>query len=167
MCSDSRVQERRGWSDLVMNMKGEEIEVVDEGHTTQIVVINGQQYQVVSPALVAGLMVEDASHVSQDSSQSFTQPAESTMQYPTSTSGGHNTSSHHIFIPAEQGNTRIGQDRKREIRLMKNKEAAHECRIKKKQYIMCLENRVAVLENQNKALIEELKSLKELYTENN
>ncbi len=27
-----------------------------------------------------------------------------------------------------------------------------------------MENRVAVLENQNKALIEELKSLKELYT---
>ena len=33
-----------------------------------------------------------------------------------------------------------------------------------KEYIKCLENRVAVLENQNKALIEELKSLKELYT---
>ena len=30
--------------------------------------------------------------------------------------------------------------------------------------IKCLENRVTVLENQNKALIEELKSLKELYT---
>ena len=29
---------------------------------------------------------------------------------------------------------------------------------------MCVESRVAVLENQNKALIEELKSLKELYT---
>ena len=37
-------------------------------------------------------------------------------------------------------------------------------RRKKKEYIKCLENRVAVLENQNKALIEELKSLKELYT---
>ena len=32
------------------------------------------------------------------------------------------------------------------------------------QHLMCVENRVAVLENQNKALIEELKSLKELYT---
>ena len=56
------------------------------------------------------------------------------------------------------------QARKREIRLMKNREAAKECRNKKKEYIKCLENRVAVLENQNKALIEELKSLKELYT---
>ena len=54
--------------------------------------------------------------------------------------------------------------RKREIRLLKNREAARECRRKKKEYIKCLENRVAVLENQNKALIEELKSLKELYT---
>lgn len=49
------------------------------------------------------------------------------------------------------------------MRLLKNREAARECRRKKKEYIKCLENRVAVLENQNKALIEELKSLKELY----
>jgi len=55
------------------------------------------------------------------------------------------------------------QTRKREIRLLKNREAARECRRKKKEYIKCLENRVAVLENQNKALIDELKSLKELY----
>ncbi|XP_071446291.1 cyclic AMP-responsive element-binding protein 1-like isoform X3 [Hetaerina americana] len=53
--------------------------------------------------------------------------------------------------------------RKRELRLMKNREAARECRRKKKEYIKCLENRVAVLENQNKALIDELKALKELY----
>lgn len=62
-----------------------------------------------------------------------------------------------FFVPAED------QSRKREMRLMKNREAARECRRKKKEYIKCLENRVAVLENQNKALIEELKSLKELY----
>ncbi|XP_026277015.2 cyclic AMP-responsive element-binding protein isoform X1 [Frankliniella occidentalis] len=55
------------------------------------------------------------------------------------------------------------QSRKREMRLLKNREAARECRRKKKEYIKCLENRVAVLENQNKALIDELKSLKELY----
>jgi hypothetical protein len=54
-------------------------------------------------------------------------------------------------------------NRKRVVRLQKNREAARECRRKKKEYIKCLENRVAVLENQNKALIEELKSLKELY----
>ena len=46
------------------------------------------------------------------------------------------------------------------------REAAKECRAKKKEYIKCLENRVAVLENQNKALIEELKTLKALYCQN-
>jgi hypothetical protein len=54
-------------------------------------------------------------------------------------------------------------NRKRQVRLLKNREAAKECRRKKKEYVKCLENRVAVLENQNKALIEELKTLKELY----
>lgn len=42
-------------------------------------------------------------------------------------------------------------------------EAARECRRKKKEYIKCLEERVASLEAQNKALIEELRQLKELY----
>ena len=55
------------------------------------------------------------------------------------------------------------QTRKRTVRLLKNREAARECRRKKKEYIKCLEERVAVLENQNKTLIGELKSLKELY----
>ncbi|XP_032815618.1 cyclic AMP-responsive element-binding protein 1-like isoform X1 [Petromyzon marinus] len=57
--------------------------------------------------------------------------------------------------------------RKREIRLYKNREAARECRRKKKEYVKCLENRVAVLENQNKTLIEELKTLKDLYCHKN
>ncbi len=43
------------------------------------------------------------------------------------------------------------------------REAAKECRRKKKEYVKCLENRVVVLENQNKALIDELKALKDLY----
>ncbi|XP_036234452.2 cyclic AMP response element-binding protein B isoform X2 [Bactrocera oleae] len=70
-----------------------------------------------------------------------------------------------ISGPDITDNSGIAEDqtRKREIRLQKNREAARECRRKKKEYIKCLENRVAVLENQNKALIEELKSLKELY----
>ena len=61
------------------------------------------------------------------------------------------------------GNCEEVGNRKREIRLIKNREAARECRRKKKEYIKCLENRVAVLENQNKALIEELKNLNDLY----
>uniref|UniRef100_A0A1I8EMF7 BZIP domain-containing protein n=1 Tax=Wuchereria bancrofti TaxID=6293 RepID=A0A1I8EMF7_WUCBA len=56
--------------------------------------------------------------------------------------------------------------RKRQVRLLKNREAAKECRRKKKEYVKCLENRVAVLENQNKALIEELKTLKEFMQSN-
>jgi len=149
--------------DLVM--KGEAIEVVDGGQTTQTVVINGQQYQIMSPGSMDGLIVGQAS-------QPSPQPV-STVQYSTTTTGAHGT----VFIPANtqqqvvtvQGTTNgagqaEGQARKREIRLMKNREAARECRNKKKEYIKCLENRVAVLENQNKALIEELKSLKELYT---
>lgn len=149
--------------DLVM--KGEAIEVVDGAQTTQTVVINGQQYQIVSPGSMEGLMVGG---VTQPATQPTTQPV-SAVQYSTSPNGGHGT----VFIPAGtqqqlvtvQGSTNgAGQARKREIRLLKNREAARECRNKKKEYIKCLENRVAVLENQNKALIEELKSLKELYT---
>lgn len=52
---------------------------------------------------------------------------------------------------------------KRELRLLKNREAARECRRKKKEYVRCLENRVAVLENQNKTLIDELRAMKEMY----
>ncbi|KFW04209.1 cAMP-responsive element modulator, partial [Eurypyga helias] len=52
--------------------------------------------------------------------------------------------------------------RKRELRLMKNREAAKECRRRKKEYIKCLESRVAVLERQNKKLTEELETLKQI-----
>lgn len=53
--------------------------------------------------------------------------------------------------------------RKREIRLLKNREAARHCRVKKKEYLKCLEERVQILEGQNKKLIDELKALKEYY----
>ncbi|XP_026528024.1 cAMP-responsive element modulator isoform X1 [Notechis scutatus] len=52
--------------------------------------------------------------------------------------------------------------RKRELRLMKNREAAKECRRRKKEYVKCLESRVAMLEVQNKKLIEELETLKDI-----
>lgn len=57
----------------------------------------------------------------------------------------------------------IEATKRREVRLQKNREAARECRRKKKEYIKCLENRVQVLEAQNKGLIDELKNLKEMY----
>ncbi|XP_032455922.1 cyclic-AMP response element binding protein isoform X14 [Nasonia vitripennis] len=67
-----------------------------------------------------------------------------------------------FFVP---GHGVVVEDaaRKREMRLLKNREAARECRRKKKEYIKCLENRVAVLENRNQSLMDELKHLKELY----
>ncbi|XP_026675465.1 cyclic AMP-responsive element-binding protein 1 isoform X12 [Ceratina calcarata] len=67
-------------------------------------------------------------------------------------------------VPAYTGHTVVVEDaaRKRELRLLKNRQAARECRRKKKEYIKCLENRVAILENRNQTLIEELKSLKQL-----
>uniref|UniRef100_A0A8C1P4F8 cAMP responsive element binding protein 1a n=1 Tax=Cyprinus carpio TaxID=7962 RepID=A0A8C1P4F8_CYPCA len=58
--------------------------------------------------------------------------------------------------------TMINAQGKRQVFLL-ILEAARECRRKKKEYVKCLENRVAVLENQNKTLIEELKALKDLY----
>ncbi|XP_034938039.1 cyclic AMP-responsive element-binding protein 1 isoform X2 [Chelonus insularis] len=70
-----------------------------------------------------------------------------------------------FFVPDNSGHGVVVEDaaKKREMRLQKNREAARECRRKKKEYIKCLENRVAVLENRNQTLIDELKSLKELY----
>ncbi|KFP77617.1 cAMP-responsive element modulator [Apaloderma vittatum] len=52
--------------------------------------------------------------------------------------------------------------RKRELRLMKNREAAKKSRRRKKEYIESLENRVAVLEVQNQKLIEELETLEDI-----
>jgi cell shape-determining protein MreC len=87
--------------------------------------------------------------------QAYTiRPVSSSSSSPSVVVAGGSLGGHHV--PEEA-------TRKREIRLLKNREAARECRRKKKEYIKCLENRVAVLENQNKALIDELKSLKELY----
>ena len=66
---------------------------------------------------------------------------------------------HHIHPHSDSyGHSSIDEaTRKREIILLKNKEEAKECRRKKKEYVRCLEDRVNLLENQNKNLIEELK----------
>ena len=67
------------------------------------------------------------------------------MTSPGGYGGGHHlpTSSpeHH-----QNGGGATEANRKRAVRLQKNREAARECRRKKKEYIKCLENRVAVLE---------------------
>ncbi|CAF2410547.1 unnamed protein product [Rotaria sp. Silwood2] len=89
---------------------------------------------------------------------------------PPSSSQQQHQQQHHHLHPHQHQHHQVrrhgeGNDptRKREMRLQKNREAARECRRKKKEYIKCLEERVAVLETQNKALIEELRQLKELY----
>jgi len=193
-------------------MKGEPLGEVEgpggghpQPHSTQTVVINGQQYQIVSPGShhALGLLSGAAGHHGEPSPPSPSpgppeaaggHPGHSPSHYPAGAPapGERVAHSQHqtVFLPAahtgqttqlvtvagggvlsngsggvqQPAEEQVGQARKREIRLMKNREAARECRNKKKEYIKCLENRVAVLENQNKALIEELKSLKELYT---
>ena len=62
------------------------------------------------------------------------------------TAGGY--SSHALPPSSPENNGGVGSEanRKRAVRLQKNREAARECRRKKKEYIKCLENRVAVLE---------------------
>ncbi|CAF1007297.1 unnamed protein product [Adineta steineri] len=88
------------------------------------------------------------------------------MPSPSSSSNSSNppsSSHHHQHHQTRRHGEGGDPTRKREMRLQKNREAARECRRKKKEYIKCLEERVAGLEAQNKALIEELRQLKELY----
>lgn len=70
-----------------------------------------------------------------------------------------------VILRAVNGSARSNhrQERFSHVLSTSDREAARECRRKKKEYVKCLENRVAVLENQNKTLIEELKALKDLY----
>jgi len=160
----------------------------------QTITINGQQYQIVSPIGVDGvqtLVTASGGGNGGGGGGSPTAMNSSVVQYAASTQNGQTvfipgtvataTASGPQIIsvasaPSASQTSPVGsggggggggpeeQTRKREMRLLKNREAARECRNKKKEYIKCLENRVAILENQNKALIEELRSLKELYS---
>lgn len=139
-----------------------------ESSSTHTITINGQQYQIVSPAAEA-LQALTASGAGMAAASSRSHSS-GNLHYPTTSNRGN---SRVVSVSGSESETGLMEmvsrsteesARKREIRLLKNREAARECRTKKKEYIKCLENRVAVLENQNKALIEELKTLKELYT---
>jgi len=157
----------------------------------QTITINGQQYQIVSPIGVDGVQTIVGSASSGGSPTGTAMNAPNLVQYAASTQNGQTvfipgtvataTASGPQIIsvasaPSAAQTSPVGSGgggssggpeevtRKREMRLLKNREAARECRNKKKEYIKCLENRVAILENQNKALIEELRSLKELYS---
>jgi len=155
----------------------------------QTITINGQQYQIVNA--LGGVDGVQAITVGAGGVVTSGSPSSGVVQYAASTQNGQTVfipgtvaaagaqATPQIISVASASSTPSGSGggassppgssieeatRKREIRLLKNREAARECRNKKKEYIKCLENRVAILENQNKALIEELKNLKELYT---
>ena len=133
----------------------------------QTITINGQQYQIVSPIGVDGVQTIVAASGSggSTSTSAAAAPVNSSaavVQYAASTQNGQT-----VFIPGTvaaasasspqiisvatasppssasgAGSSVEEQTRKREIRLLKNREAARECRNKKKEYIKCLENRV-------------------------
>ncbi|KAG7278859.1 hypothetical protein CRUP_036373 [Coryphaenoides rupestris] len=107
----------------------------------------------------------DGQQILVPSNQVVVQGAGGEMQtYQIHTTSGQSTMAQTVVMSSPMSQTKSDDPTmKREIRLAKNREAARECRRKKKEYVKCLENRVAVLENQNKTLIEELKSLKDLY----
>ncbi|UJR28439.1 hypothetical protein I4U23_009679 [Adineta vaga] len=95
------------------------------------------------------------------SNYKLSRPCNTDLPSPSNSSNSSNpSSSHHQGRRHDEG---ADPTRKRAVRLQKNRDAARECRRKKKEYIKCLEERVTGLETQNKALIEELRQLKELY----
>lgn len=151
----------------------DEVSTSTSAHKVQTITINGQQYQILSPEADALQALAGVNASSRDVVQYIPASPPGHTAYTgkvSSSPGGASVSVRGANSTSGSSPTgsmpRSTEDaaRKREIRLLKNREAARECRNKKKEYIKCLENRVAVLENQNKALIEELKSLKELYT---
>ncbi|XP_017074251.1 cyclic AMP response element-binding protein B isoform X4 [Drosophila eugracilis] len=119
----------------------------------------------IPPTFPCKIKPEPTTHHPEDSDESLSDDDSQHHRSELTRRPSYNKIFTEISGPDMSDNSGIAEDqtRKREIRLQKNREAARECRRKKKEYIKCLENRVAVLENQNKALIEELKSLKELY----
>ncbi|KAM4626126.1 cyclic AMP-responsive element-binding protein 1 isoform 3-T3 [Discoglossus pictus] len=127
---------------------------------------DGQQILVPSNQVVVQEFMNPSSHPDTLELVNFHQAASGDVQTyqirtaPTSTIAPGVVMASSPALPAQPAEEAA---RKREVRLMKNREAARECRRKKKEYVKCLENRVAVLENQNKTLIEELKALKDLY----
>jgi hypothetical protein len=133
--------------------------------------ISGHLMSTLNPShLPNGTGAYFVSGLPNDLTSNYKLPASSNsdLPSPSNSSNSSNPSSsnhrhHHPHHQAKCHGESGDPTRKREVRLQKNREAARECRRKKKEYIKCLEERVTGLENQNKALIEELRQLKELY----
>uniref|UniRef100_A0A915NMN6 KID domain-containing protein n=1 Tax=Meloidogyne floridensis TaxID=298350 RepID=A0A915NMN6_9BILA len=109
---------------------------------------NRQQHQSVAPN---HLLQQQQTPPSNSSTSAITLTGINSSNNASVSGGG---TTQHVGPPQNHGGTRQGSAS------LTSLEAAKECRRKKKEYVKCLENRVAVLENQNKALIEELKTLK-------
>uniref|UniRef100_A0A915MZV5 KID domain-containing protein n=1 Tax=Meloidogyne javanica TaxID=6303 RepID=A0A915MZV5_MELJA len=111
---------------------------------------NRQQHQSVAPN---HLLQQQQTPPSNSSTSAITLTGINSSNNASVSGGG---TTQHVGPPQNHG----GLGTRQGSASLTSLEAAKECRRKKKEYVKCLENRVAVLENQNKALIEELKTLK-------
>ncbi|XP_063714409.1 cyclic AMP-dependent transcription factor ATF-6 beta-like isoform X2 [Symsagittifera roscoffensis] len=125
---------------------------------------SSQQSHVLSQSHdIKGYLLQDSSLIPQSMntlSLFAPLPLSPLPQHSLQMGGGGNNGGSHSDVGQSNGPDGA---KKREMRLYKNREAARECRRKKKEYLRCLENRVQLLESQNKSLIEELRLLKEHY----
>ena len=130
-----------------------------DSSTVQTININGQQYQIVSPSALTPGQVEGL-QVATGTSSPAGGSSPAVVQYAATSQNGQT-----MFVPGTVaaavanaqvvagGGSSSSRDssngggsgapvaeeatRKREVRLMKNREAARECRNKKKEYIKC------------------------------
>ena len=128
----------------------------------QTITINGQQYQIVNPSALS--QSGSIQTITVGGEGAATSSTSGVVQYAATSQNGQTvfipgtvasasasgpqiisvaTTAPPPTAPSSAGPPTIEEaSRKREIRLLKNREAARECRNKKKEYIKCLENRV-------------------------
>lgn len=87
-------------------------------------------------------------------SPSSSSDSSSSYRKSSSMARSHNNNNNHNHF-----NINDTTGRRQEDRLLRNRSAAKECRLKKKEYVKCLEKRLKVLEDQNKQLIDQVKHL--------
>lgn len=86
-------------------------------------------------------------------------PNSSSNESSQSSSYRKSNSSSSSFNRSSSNGTMDSNNRRQEDRLLRNRSAAKECRLKKKEYVKCLEKRLKILEDQNKQLIDQVKYL--------
>ena len=142
----------------------------------QTITINGQQYQIVNPSALS--QSGSIQTITVGGEGAATSSTSGVVQYAATSQNGQTvfipgtvasasasgpqiisvaTTAPPPTAPSSAGPPTIEEaSRKREIRLLKNREAARECRNKKKEYIKCLENRVGkiIFNLKNKTFID-------------